>query len=194
MDHEVGAASQGHDASAPGEARRRFGRRRLVAAASGGVLAVAGAVAWWGAGGYAVPLAVERRLVALAPWEYAVVEQAARRLCAADGPAPSPDEVGTAAFVDRYVAQMHPTLRRDLRRLFAYLEHLAPLRAGLPRRFTSLDAAAQDRVLARMEAADEGLLRGGFAGLKSLVFMGYYGDPRTWAILGYDGPALERTP
>ncbi|MBL8609283.1 MAG: hypothetical protein JNL38_18280 [Myxococcales bacterium] len=36
------------------------------------------------------------------------------------------------------------------------------------------------------------LLRGGFAGLKSLIFMGYYRDPRTWAILGYDGPRVGR--
>jgi hypothetical protein len=43
-----------------------------------------------------------------------------------------------------------------------------------------------------MEASDETLLRGGFAGLKSLVFMGYYRDPRTWKILGYAGPWVGR--
>ena len=38
----------------------------------------------------------------------------------------------------------------------------------------------------------EDLLRGAFDGLKSLVFMGYYRDPRTWRILGYDGPRVNR--
>jgi hypothetical protein len=36
------------------------------------------------------------------------------------------------------------------------------------------------------------LLRAGCEGLKSLVFLGYYRDPRTWTILGYDGPLVGR--
>jgi hypothetical protein len=47
-------------------------------------------------------------------------------------------------------------------------------------------------VLASVEASSSDLLRAGFDGLKSLVFMGYYRDPRTWGILGYDGPLVNR--
>ncbi len=87
---------------------------------------------------------------------------------------------------------MHPGLKRDLGRFLGYLEHLAPAAVGLGSRFSRLDAADQDRVLASLESSSSDLLRAGFEGLKSLVFMGYYRDPRTWSILGYDGPMVGR--
>ena len=46
--------------------------------------------------------------------------------------------------------------------------------------------------LAALEASSQDLLRGGFTGLKSLVFMGYYRDARTWKVLAYDGPLVGR--
>ena len=49
-------------------------------------------------------------------------------------------------------------------------------------------------MLAAIEASSSDLLRAGFDGLKSLVFMGYYRDARTWGILGYDGPLVGRPP
>lgn len=141
-------------------------------------------------GGYASPAAP---LVSLEPWHHAVVAAAARRIANADRTGVvSPDEVDVAGFVDRYVAEMAPAVRADLKNLFAYLEHIAPLRSGYANRFTSLPDDAKDKVLMHLEQADETLLRGGFAGLKSLVFMGYYRDPRTWSILGYDGPTKNR--
>jgi hypothetical protein len=83
-------------------------------------------------------------------------------------------------------------VRRDLLRALAFVEHLAPLGVGLTSRFTRLPPEDQDRVLASLESNAQDLLRGAFDGLKSLVFMGYYRDPRTWAILRYDGPLLNR--
>ena len=59
-------------------------------------------------------------------------------------------------------------------------------------RFTRLSPGDQDRVLASLESSDQDLLRGGFEGLKALVFMGYYRDPRTWKILDYAGPMVSR--
>jgi hypothetical protein len=172
-------------------------RRRFLAFAGGAVLAAGSAIALVRTSHYDLPRATLQSLRSLAPWEYVVVQAAARRIAASDRPAdasvPTPDTVDVAGFVDGYVATMAPVLRRDLSRLFAYLEHLAPMRSGHLSRFSQLDPAGQDAVLAAMERADEGLLRGGFAGLKSLVFMGYYRDPRTWAVLDYDGPMLERS-
>jgi hypothetical protein len=69
---------------------------------------------------------------------------------------------------------------------------MAPLGAGFASRFTRLPPESQDRVLAGLESSSVDLLRGAFDGLKSLVFMGYYRDPRTWAILRYDGPLVNR--
>jgi hypothetical protein len=37
-------------------------------------------------------------------------------------------------------------------------------------------------------------MRGGFEGLKALLFMGYYRDARTWRVIGYDGPRVEARP
>ncbi len=130
---------------------------------------------------------------AFLPWQYALVQAASRRIALADqAGVPTPDEVGVADFMDRYVAEMPAHLRTDLAQLFAYIEHIAPLRSGFVRRFTELGAPEQDKVLAQLESADETLLRGGFAGLKALVFMGYYRDPRTWKIMAYDGPTKNR--
>lgn len=149
-------------------------------------------------GGYDLPPG--RRLVAMSPWQFVVMQHAARRIAARDpegeanGAAPSADDVDAAGFVDGWLVRMPARVRRDFGRFLAYLEHLAPVRAGLASRFTRLDADAQDRVLAATEASSSDLLRAGFDGLKSLVLMGYYRDARAWSIAGYDGPLVGRPP
>jgi hypothetical protein len=143
--------------------------------------------------GYGAP---PRRLAALSAWQFAVVEHAARRIAApdriGDPSIPSADDVDVAGFVDAWVFRMSARVQRDLGRFLAYLEHVAPLRAGFVSRFTRLAAAEQDRVLASIETSSSDLLRAGFDGIKSLVFVGYYRDARTWAIAGYDGPLVGR--
>src|SRR5207253_466670 len=110
-------------------------------------------------------------LVVLEPWQLIVVEHAARRIAAPDrAGVPSADDVDVASFVDEFVARMDAALRRDFLRLLAYVEHLAPIAVGYSSRFTKLAPADQDAVLAGMESSGQDLLRGGFAGLKSLVF------------------------
>lgn len=171
----------------------RLPRRKVLkaAAASAVLAAVGGVVAVVRTRGYAV--APGTRLTALTPSQWVVVQHLARRVCAADeGPAPSADDVGVAAFVDGYVARMPARLRRDLGRFLLYVEQLAPVAIGMASRFTELAAREQDDVLASLEASSIELLRGGFESVKALLFMGYYRDPRTWSIVGYDGPLLER--
>lgn len=144
-------------------------------------------------GGYAVSDETRARLRILSPGQYVLAQHLARRICAPDElGAPSPDEVDVAGFVDDYVAEMPAAMRRDLLAFFATVEHALPIGAGHRRRFTALSPAEQDAVLAGLEASSVDLLRGGFAGLKSLFFMGYYRDPRTWKILAYDGPRVGR--
>lgn len=183
-------------ASARRKGAPRIGRRAIVAGAGGALLAAAGVIGVVRTRGYDLPRARAEALENLAPWQYLVVAAVARRIAAPDDPAdatiPSADDVDVAGFVDRYVGGMHPLLRRDLSRLLAFIEHLAPLGAGFSSRFSKLDASAQDRVLASLESHDQGLLRGAFASVKALVFMGYYRDPRTWRIMGYAGPFVNR--
>jgi hypothetical protein len=157
------------------------------------VAVAVGAAAAVRTGGYTVPAEIGARLRALSAGQSVLVTHLARRICAPDdGRAPSADEVDVAGFVDDYVAEMAAPMRRDLLRFFGAIEHVLPLGLGSRRRFTDLAPADQDRVLASLEESSVDLLRGGFAGLKSLIFMGYYRDPRTWAILGYDGPRVGR--
>jgi hypothetical protein len=176
----------------------KVSRRRLLQAtlAFGGLMVAGSVVAVLRTSGYEVAVDRAAKLRGLSPWQLVFVEQLSRRIAAPDRPGdksiPTPDEVDVAGFVDAYVAKMPAPLRRDLLRLFAYVEHIAPLRAGLRPRFSRLAAIDQDRVLASVEASGNDLLRGGFAGLKSLVFMGYYRDARTWKILGYEGPLVAR--
>ncbi len=144
--------------------------------------------------GYGLPPG--QHLVTMSPWQFVVVQHAARRIAAPDrlddASIPTADELDVATFVDGWLARMRPDVRRDFGRFLAYIEHVAPLRAGLASRFTKLAALEQDRVLAATEASSSDLLRAGFDGLKSLVLMGYYRDARAWGIVGYDGPRVGR--
>ena len=170
-------------------------RRRFFAVLGGTVVAAGTVVAFFRTSGYHVSDSVRAGLVTLSPWQLVFLQHAARRIAAADSddPAiPTTDAVDVAGFIDGYLAGLPATKKRDLGRLFAYVEHLAPLRLKLSARFTRLSPGDQDRVLASLESSDQDLLRGGFEGLKALVFMGYYRDPRTWKILDYAGPMVSR--
>lgn len=171
----------------------RLSRRKVVKAAiaSGAIALVAGVVARVRTEGYETSV----RLVGLEPWQYVVVQHLARRVCAADAPGVvGPDDTDVAGFVDRYAAEMPGKLRRDLVRFLGFVEQLAPATIGSAARFTRLAPADQDRVLGALEASSSDLLRGGFDAVKSLLFMGYYRDPRTWTILGYGGPMVPPRP
>jgi hypothetical protein len=95
--------------------------------------------------------------------------------------APTPDDVDVAGFVDGWLSRMNGRVVRDFGRFLAYLEHVAPLGCGFMSRFTHLAPSEQDQVLSSLQASRSDLLRAGFEGLKALVFMGYYRDPRTWS-------------
>jgi len=171
-------------------------RKVLKAAIAFGVLGATGSVvALVRSRGYEVPEGVRAKLVGLEPWQYVVVQHLARRVCAADEPGVvTPDETDVAGFVDGYVANMAPRMRRDLGRFLGVIEQLAPAGLAMSSRFTRLGAADQDKVLGSLESSSSDLLRGGFEGLKALLFMGYYRDARTWRVIGYDGPRVEARP
>jgi hypothetical protein len=178
----------------PGNAIPR--RKWLGSVLIGGTLAaLGGAVALLRTAGYDAPPSGATPLQVLSSVQYTVVRAVARRMVAADRAegVPSPDAVGVAEFVDGYLVAMRPPLRRDVFRLLAYIEQLAPLASGYRQRFTELAPDAQDEVLLALEASRFEQLRAGFQAMKSLVMMGYYRDARTFSILGYGGPfVLDR--
>ncbi len=177
-----------------GVGTHRMGRRKwLQSLIIGGSLGVfGGLVALVRTSGYSLDPAVRQQLRFLAPWEFLLVRDLARRLVAPDRSSGvvAPDEVGVAEFVDRYVSEMRPSLRVDLQRMLRFVEQLAPIRSGSLRRFTDLSAADQDAVLSALESIGIDHLRAGFQSIKGLIMMGYYRDPRTFRILGYGGPLI----
>jgi hypothetical protein len=186
MDRTDDAAPQSPAAAL---SRRKWLRSLVV----GGTLSAVGAtVALVRTGGYDLSSDISNALRVLAPWQFVVMRAVARRMVATDGAqgVPSPDDVGVAVFIDDYLDGMAAPLRRDFLRLLRYVEHLAPIAAGFASRFTSLSAEEQDDVLRGLEASRFDQLRAGFQALKSMAMMGYYRDPRTFAILDYRGPLV----
>ncbi len=69
-------------------------------------------------------------------------------------------------------------------RLFLQLIEWAPvLRYG--RRFSALDEARRERLLCYLQEQPVRLIRTGFWGLRTLVFLGHYGRAETSRVLGY---------
>jgi hypothetical protein len=174
---------------------RKVPRRRMIEAALAvGLLIGGSAMALVRTRGYVV--APRQKLNVLTPWQFVVVQHVARRIVApdrdGDASIPTADDLDVAAFVDGWLARLPQRVRRDLGRFLAYVEHVAPVGAGFVARFTRLGSGEQDHVLASVEASSSDLLRAGFDGLRSLVFLGYYRDPRTWRVVGYDGPLVDR--
>lgn len=87
------------------------------------------------------------------------------------------------AVVEDALSIRPPEMRRQLRMLLRAVEWMPALRWG--RRFTSLDRGRRERVLAALQDAPLLLLRRGFWGLRTLVFMGHWGREEARREIGY---------
>jgi len=87
------------------------------------------------------------------------------------------------AIVDRALLDRPPAVRRQLGVFLGVIRWAPLVRFGAP--FERLDGGRQDRVLRFFQECPVGLLQQGFWGLKSIVFMGYYGRPEAWEEIGY---------
>jgi hypothetical protein len=96
----------------------------------------------------------------------------------------------TLASIERAVAGLAPRAQIELDDLFRLLA-LAPARWSLARMTTSWnDASADDveRFLGRLRDSRVDLLRAAYDALHQLVMAAWYGNPSTWAAIGYPGP------
>jgi hypothetical protein len=172
----------------------RTGRRKWLQSLviGGAVSALGGAVALVRTAGYVIDPAAAAKLRSLAPWQYVLLRDVARRLVAPDVTegVPMADDVGVAEFIDGYLVDMRAADRRDLFTFLRFVEQLAPFASGFVHRFSELSPFDQDAVLGALESSSSDQLRAGFQALKGLVMMGYYRDPRTFRILGYKGPLV----
>ena len=112
-----------------------------------------------------------------------VLRAVARRVVT---PLATADEAGWQRFdriVTEAVADRPATMQRQLGVFLKLIQVVPVLRWGRP--FTRLDGARQDRLLSWLEDHPVGTVRAGFWGLKTLTFMGWYGQPEVTADIGY---------
>ncbi len=87
------------------------------------------------------------------------------------------------AIVEDYLSRRPAKLRRQLQ-LFVRVLQLLPLaRYGKP--FTALDAERRRRFLGAIQDAPVLLVRRGFWGLRTMVYLGYYNRAAAAAEIGY---------
>jgi len=169
--------------------RRRFLKVGLLGTALLGAAAIVGR----NLSGYT--LDAEVPLKALSKKELIVLAAACERICATDRPdAPAPDGLAMATWLDGYIAGMDAAVRRDLSALFALLEHGSSLFRFRATRFTRMSIAERDATLADWQSSALDVRRQGFQGLRALAFLAYWRQDRTWPLLGYPGPLVQRVP
>jgi len=98
------------------------------------------------------------------------------------------DEVITG--VDLAIGYQPPSVRREIRDLFNLLENAVTraLAAGV---WTSWDRASDQTIrefLASWHDSRFDLLRTAYIGLNNLIVGSWYGNPKSWARIGYSGP------
>lgn len=115
------------------------------------------------------------------------VRDAFRAIAAAVVPeAEGLDEAGWAELerlVEKALETRPERVRRQLRLLIRAVEVLPLIRRGRP--FTRLTKAERTRLLSGLEDAPLLLLRRGFWGLRTLVYLGYYARPEAGREIGY---------
>lgn len=86
-------------------------------------------------------------------------------------------------LVEKTLEPRDEAVKRQLGLLFKVIELLPLLRYGRP--FTKLGAAERTRFLGALENAPLLLLRRGFWGVRTLVYLGYYARPEAGREIGY---------
>jgi hypothetical protein len=86
-------------------------------------------------------------------------------------------------LVEKSLEPRDEAVKRQLGLLFRVIELLPLLRFGRP--FARLRPAERARFLAALEDAPLLLLRRGFWGLRTLVYLGYYARPEAGREIGY---------
>jgi hypothetical protein len=75
-------------------------------------------------------------------------------------------------------------VRRQVGQLLSLIRCIPILCCGRP--FESLAPPGQDRVLRWLQECPISLLQKGFWGLRTLIFMGWYGQHELWPRIGYE--------
>ena len=173
-----------------GLSRRRFLKRGLF----GGLILGMGGVFAYQQSGYELSADKVKSLKILGAKEYLVLQAISARILASDqeGDAEA-SELGVVEWIDGYLERQSPWVKKDFLMLLNAIEHTGPIMDFHFSRFTRMSKASQDKVLDNWARSRIGLRKQGFNGLKGLCVMAYYRHPKTWSMLGYDGPLVKNT-
>ncbi|MBT3220165.1 MAG: pyridoxal-phosphate dependent enzyme [Proteobacteria bacterium] len=127
----------------------------------------------------------------LSRWEAEVVAAAAEALLPnTPGEAnigPTVEEV--TVNVDRYLVGMPQPMLTEIHGLFGLLEHGTPMGCSITR-LTRLTPAARLEFFEKLNGGPF-LIRCAVRGIRDLLMIGQYQDPRSWPATGYTGPMVS---
>jgi len=98
----------------------------------------------------------------------------------------------TVANVALAISGLPPFAQKELAELFSLLG-IAATRIAVARVSSPWAQASPDEIAAfldRWRTSDWKLLRSAYDALHQLVYAAWYGNPRAWASIGYDGPPV----
>jgi len=97
-----------------------------------------------------------------------------------------------ALKIDSLFSKLPSHFRDEFKLLLKIFEYGAPFLGFIFKRFTRMTPHEQDGYLVGWERSRLPFKRMGFQVLKRTALSAFYGSERTWALIGYRGPWLER--
>lgn len=140
--------------------------------------------------GYEALLPANERPVQLPVREYVVLRAVCDRMVPPSGGQPGALTLGVPARIDHELSFHESKLRSDITAALQLVEWWPLVTRGT--RFTRLDAAAQDQLIADMATSRLAERRTAFQGLKFVAMFLTYTQEPTWSAIGYDGPWVPR--
>jgi len=133
----------------------------------------------------------KRRIASVTPHALAPLRPVIRAfLCAVVPEATALDETGWSEFerlMELALGDRSPAIQRQVRLFLRFIQWWPMVGYGRP--FTALDPAQRARFLSSLEEHPVERIRLGFWGLRTLVLLGYYGQPEVQKAIGYAADA-----
>ena len=107
--------------------------------------------------------------------------------------APKVRDTGAVATVDGLCAGLDPSISGPLPLLMRAFEYAPLLLDFTFTRFTSMTAAEKDVSIETWRTSRLHLRRLAFLGVRNLCFFGWYAQPESWPLIGYQGPLISAT-
>jgi hypothetical protein len=122
--------------------------------------------------------------------EYSVLFAVAERVIAPQPHWPALSEVDPVKNADGTLRLESDFVLGDIKKLIRLFESPVAglLLDGRATPFTALPGAAQDAVLESWRTSRLAVRRTGYIVLRTMIAAAYFGDPRTFGVVGYEGP------